>query len=283
MSQQRILTSRSRRSVGGAARLAATGLLAVTLVASGCGNDDDGDEAKDPSPTTAVAAAEFAAFCDNVVAADAAVSAAQGGPEGPPDEAAVTAAIAAMNAVADEAPDEIADAVDTMVADGVAMFESETGEPGAGFAAAAETTYGWVGDNCGFGVVDVAAKDYSYEGMPGDLDAGPAVVHLSNEGTELHEMLFVRVNDDVDDSTEDLLAMPEDEVMSKIEMKGAVFAMPGESAHSTVDLDPGRYIVVCFIPVGLTPEAAAAAETGGAAPEGPPHFTQGMVHDITVA
>lgn len=277
--------SRGTARPGDVLRLAATGLLAVSLVVTGCGNDDDtkADSASD-TPTTAAAGAgkgEFAAFCDAVVAADVAVATVQGG-DGPPDESAVAAATEAMSKVGDAAPDEIADTVDSMVSAGMEMFQSETGEPGEDLAASSAIVYEWVGDNCGFSVVDVTAKDYSYEGMPHDLSAGKAVISLTNAGTEFHEMMFVRVNDGVTLTTDELLNLPEDEAMTKIEMKGGVFAMPGEDAYSTVDLDAGRYLVVCFIPVGLTPEAAAAAETGGEVPEGPPHFTQGMVHEITI-
>lgn len=252
--------------------------------AAGCSNDDVTTKgAGDTTATTAKGrtAAAVATFCDAVVEADAAVGATQG-PDGPPDPSAVAAAKKAMQAVGKVAPEEIRDAVDTMVTEGTAMFESDSGEPGPAFAEASDTTYRWMGENCGYGAVDVTAKEYKYEGMPTDVSAGKSVVNLTNAGTEMHEMVFVRVNDDVTGSTDELLAMPEDEVMKKIEIKGTVFAPPGTTAHSTVDLSSGRYLIACFIPVGLTPEAAAAMDTGGAVPDGPPHFTQGMLHEVTI-
>lgn len=40
--------------------------------------------------------------------------------------------------------------------------------------------------------------------------------------------------------------------------------------------------MVCFIPVGTTPEAEKAAEESGKEIEGPPHFTRGMKGEFTV-
>jgi len=257
-------------------RWLATGAITLALVAAGCADDSADDASDDDRPATT--ASSNASFCDAVVDADVAVAAAQS-QDGPPDEAAVNEAKAAVQAVATDAPAEIADAVDVMVEEGLAMFESETGEPGPGFDAAAETTYGWVGDNCGFDAVDVVAKDYSYTGMPDELAEGAAVVSLTNEGTEFHEMLFVRVNDDTTETTDELLALPEEEAMAKTSMQGGVFALPGATGRSTVKLPAGRYLVICAIPLGLTPEAASS----GSIPDGPPHFTQGMVHEITIA
>jgi len=73
------------------------------------------------------------------------------------------------------------------------------------------------------------------------------------------------------------------------------------AAETTKNNEPGRYIAVCFIPQGLTPEIAQQFEAEGppgegsapegSAPEGsgpdvelgPPHHTQGMIQEFTVA
>ena len=89
------------------------------------------------------------------------------------------------------------------------------------------------------------------------------------------------------------------------------FASPGSQGYAVVDLDAGRYGMVCFIPVGTesldelegpeggeSPEATASP-TGAASPTGtasppaggegegdggpPPHFTRGMVAEFSVA
>ena len=63
-------------------------------------------------------------------------------------------------------------------------------------------------------------------------------------------------------------------------MHGASFGAPGDSDTLFVDLEPGRYVIVCFLPVGATPDNMEALESGEL--EGPPHFTQGMVEEFTV-
>ena len=63
-------------------------------------------------------------------------------------------------------------------------------------------------------------------------------------------------------------------------MPGASFAAPGESDTLFVDLEPGRYVIVCFLPVGATPDNMEALESGEL--QGPPHFTEGMVEEFTV-
>ena len=50
--------------------------------------------------------------------------------------------------------------------------------------------------------------------------------------------------------------------------------MPGGSDVVSWHLaEPGNYAAVCFVSVG------SVGETEG---DGPPHFTQGMVHEFTV-
>ena len=49
----------------------------------------------------------------------------------------------------------------------------------------------------------------------------------------------------------------------------AAFAPPGEGGSTLAELSAGDYAMICFIPVG-----------GGE--DGPPHFTQGMIHEFTV-
>jgi hypothetical protein len=60
-------------------------------------------------------------------------------------------------------------------------------------------------------------------------------------------------------------------------------------AVGDVDLaEPGRYALLCFIPIGADPQEYldAIAADGGGKPEGvadgPPHFTAGMYAELTV-
>jgi hypothetical protein len=96
----------------------------------------------------------------------------------------------------------------------------------------------------------------------------------------MHEMALIRFNDDTTETIEELFELPEEEAFSKITMHGASFGAPGDSDTLFVDLEPGRYVIVCFLPVGATPDNMEALESGEL--EGPPHFTQGMVEEFTV-
>ncbi|MCA1671968.1 MAG: hypothetical protein LC799_07105 [Actinobacteria bacterium] len=72
---------------------------------------------------------------------------------------------------------------------------------------------------------------------------------LKNEGEEIHEIALLRINDDVTLSAEELLVLPE-EAMTKATAAGFGFAEIGKSSTSFIRLEPGRYAVACFIPVG---------------------------------
>ena len=70
------------------------------------------------------------------------------------------------------------------------------------------------------------------------------------------------------------MELPEEEVFSKITLVNATFADPGGTDAASWNLNsPGRYAVVCFIPVGSVGEAEG---------DGPPHFTEGMVQEFEV-
>jgi hypothetical protein len=78
----------------------------------------------------------------------------------------------------------------------------------------------------------------------------------------------------VTETVEELLALPEEEVMTKTTMVAATGAAPGEDEHAIADLTTGTYAMLCFVPEGTTSE-----ETEG---HGQPHFMRGMVFEFTV-
>ena len=127
--------------------------------------------------------------------------------------------------------------------------------------------------------------------MPATLQAGRRHFRFNNTGPELHEMIFLRKKTTTTESFDQILALGAENqaaAEAKVDEAGATFAFPASAAgprRSTpvfLDLTPGQYAIVCFIPVGLTPQAAQAAEETGTEPEGPPHFTRGMKAEFTV-
>ena len=133
--------------------------------------------------------------------------------------------------------------------------------------------------------ITVSGKDYRFEGMPATVESG-TVLGFRNDGQELHEMAVYRRNNDVTQSFEDILALPPDEGIKLVTEAGVVFAAPGEAATDTVTVtEPGDYVMLCFVPVGMKelPSQDPNASPGDTPPaDGPPHFTQGMIHTFTV-
>jgi hypothetical protein len=261
----------------------------ATLVAAGCGDDDD-DTASDDSANEADAAdtgggADEAAYCDASLAIETAPEPDIDFPTATEEEIAAglqTWADETMKPLVADAvavtPDEIQADVEIMTA---AVDQMAAGDPGAfdvpDVEAASDRVHQYDLDTCGWTTHAVEATEYSFANLPDELPAGTTSFEFSNEGQEVHELILVRKNPGVTDSAEALLALPEEEAMAKVTMLGSpAFALPGDSAYKVLDLEPGEYIAVCFIPMGMTSD-------DGPPPEGPPHFTQGMVAEFTVA
>lgn len=237
-------------------------LAAMSMVVVACGDDDD--EAASTDTTEAATeddggSGEGADFCtayQEMLAGDPA-----------PDEIREVAAIA---------PGEGKEALEA-IADG---FESdpegyfETPEFGENFSKVGDAAAG----ECADETIEVTAVEYEFQGMPDEISPGVVAVDLANDGKELHEIVVFRKNDDTTESWDELFAMEDESAVEElVTQKGAAFAAPGSSAAGLISLEEeGDYIAVCFIPVGSTPDAEGE-------PEGPPHFTQGMKVEFSVA
>jgi hypothetical protein len=296
----------SKRSMTRVAPALVAGALIFGFAACG-GDDDDDGAAGDTTATTATASegteategteggaageASVEGFCQAALDAEAAVLSEDPAAIGPAFEAAVAAA-----------PEEVRPVVEEVVAN------AEAGPCDPTVAAAYAEMIGYVKENCGFNEINVTAADYTYTGLEPEYAAGPAVLTITNEGEEVHELIVVRVNDDVTETATEIVALPEEEAFSMVTFKGAAIAVPGEAAYGLTDLEPGRYIAACFIPQGATadvfaqmlaegegPPGEGSAPEGsapeGSAPEGsapgglelgPPHHTQGMIQEFTV-
>ena len=130
--------------------------------------------------------------------------------------------------------------------------------------------------------ITVAGVDYAFAGIPDVVPAGTAL-GFRNDGSEVHEMAVFRINDDVELSLQELLALPEEEAMEAVQNVGHAIAMPGETAEDLVTVEEaGNYGMICFIPVGTTEMPEGPPGESSEEPSGPPHFTVGMLKAFTV-
>ena len=267
--------TRKMRRVGAAV---AAGVLLAGLAA--CGDDDDAEASSDD--TTGVASdgeTASAEFCDAVVEVDSANLALENGEA---DQAEVEAT---MDEALELAPEAIADDAEVLVTESKEMAaqpETEDGPPvipSDEFFASSVAVGDYVVDNCDMGSVDVTATEYAFDGIAESVPAGTTVFRFDNAGQEFHEVALMKVADGETRSAEELLALPEEEAMAVVTPAGFVFAPPGMGSYITAELEPGRYVALCFVPVGATPEAMAA---GDALADAAPHFTHGMVTEFQV-
>ena len=105
--------------------------------------------------------------------------------------------------------------------------------------------------------VEVGGVDYAFTGLPTSVPAGTALT-FTNDGTEVHEMIVVRVTDEVT-PLEELMEMPEEDTAGISEFVGYLSAFPGTSAEGSVTVQtPGRYVATCVINQGSDPTAFEA-------------------------
>lgn len=247
------------------------GLLALTLAGgiTACGDDD-----KATTDTTAAGAeGDNATFCDAVVEFNTAVFQTDVGEDS--TEAEITAVgeelAPLFEPIAANAPEDLAADAGTLNDSIQALLEGDAESFNADATFELYTTLvGGAIDACGYEEIAVTGVDFAYEGLPDTIEAGTVAFAFTNASeAEDHMMGIVRKKDGVALTFAELLELPEDEGQDMTEFLGEAFAPPGGESSALATLTPGSYAMVCFIPVG-------------GAEDGPPHFTQGMVHEFTV-
>ena len=141
-------------------------------------------------------------------------------------------------------------------------------------------------------VVDVVAADYTYKGLPTEIEAGTTIRLVNESEAELHEFVAIRLPDDETRSVAELMQLPPEELAAFFPLVETVILAPpgaeGFAVEGTGTLtEPGRYAIICAIPTGADPDEymAAAAESEGGPPEvegGPPHIANGMFAEVVV-
>jgi hypothetical protein len=97
--------------------------------------------------------------------------------------------------------------------------------------------------------VAVTLKEYMFE-MPTELKAGVHTFKVSNQGTQPHEMsLFKLTEGQTLADLRTILTSPESGGPPPVEQAGGALPMGvGMRAWTTIDLKPGNYVAVCFVP-----------------------------------
>jgi uncharacterized cupredoxin-like copper-binding protein len=115
-------------------------------------------------------------------------------------------------------------------------------------------------------VVTVIATDYAFD-APASIPAGPTTLRLVNRGPELHHVQLVRIEEG---HTFEELAKINPEAgppPAWIRFVGGPNApVPGAESQATLNLEPGNYAILCFIP----------------SPDGVLHMMKGMARPLTV-
>lgn len=128
--------------------------------------------------------------------------------------------------------------------------------------------------DCGFQAMPVTATNYEYLDVPEVMSAGEISLTLTNVGDEVHEISIARINDDVQMSARDVLMLGEVDAMEAITLEAYAIVAPNDAETAFMNLRPGRYYAVCFIPTG----SPAMHDMG----DGAPHFLRGMLKEFVV-
>ena len=256
-------TSPTRR-----ARILLAGGVALTALLAGACSDDD-TASSSTTTTEAPAQAELIGEAVDPAACEgfAALSAAMTG-----DPSAAGEAIEQFEG---SVPDELAEQGEivasafrgAMDGDDAAMASEEFG---AAHSAVGTAMF----EGCPASArVDVTGVDYGFEGVPEQVAAGNVAVRFTNQTSneEPHELILLSRPEGDDTPLDELAAMAPDELMSSMPMAGVVFAdRQGSESTAFMELEPGRYVAICTIPVG-----------GGES--GDPHATHGMIAELEAA
>lgn len=145
------------------------------------------------------------------------------------------------------------------------------------------------------GPVTVTAVDYAFQGLPERVKAGTRLELVNQSKAELHELVAFRLPDTEKRPVSELGKLPEEEAMKVVGEPATVLLAPpggGEQIPAVGDgtlKEPGRYAVICSIPVGTDPDEflrqAQQSQQGPPPPQpgtGPPHMLKGMFAELTV-
>ena len=109
--------------------------------------------------------------------------------------------------------------------------------------------------------VDIVATDFAFAAAP--VEAGRTSFVLTNEGTEAHFLLLVKLAEGV--TLEQFMSSEEEGLAEGV--WDTNIAAAGDDEAVTLDVQPGNYAMVCFVPTT----------------DGTPHAMLGMQYEFTVS
>jgi len=146
--------------------------------------------------------------------------------------------------------------------------------------------------------VAVKAVDYGFEGLPPKVGTGTTFTLTNASKVEAHELVAMRLPDGERRPAAELVRLPEDQLGALFSGPPAFGLVAPPGGKSTVALgdgklrEPGRYLMLCFVPTGADPavviqalQKAAAAGPESGPPQiagGPPHLAHGMYAELIV-
>jgi hypothetical protein len=145
--------------------------------------------------------------------------------------------------------------------------------------------------------VTITLSDYAFGGVPPSITSGTPIDVTNESAKEAHELTAFRLPDTETRSLTELQALPPDQFGALVPGAPALAfaARPNEVGELVLGDgtlgEPGRYLLVCFIPTGADPDevmsamAAAAADPNAGPPQiegGPPHVAAGMIAELVV-
>lgn len=145
--------------------------------------------------------------------------------------------------------------------------------------------------------VTITLSDYVFEGVPPTITSDTPIDVTNESADEAHELIAFRLPDTETRSLTELQALPPDEFGALVPGAPALAFAARPNADGELVLgdgtlhEPGRYLLVCFIPTGADPDQvmaamkAAAADPSAGPPHidgGPPHVAAGMIAELVV-
>jgi uncharacterized cupredoxin-like copper-binding protein len=114
----------------------------------------------------------------------------------------------------------------------------------------------------------ITADEYHFHDVPAQFEGGIVKVEMVNHGHEPHQMQVVRLKDGVSyDQVQQALKQSPEAIFPLVEfVGGAGVADPGGTSAAILNLQPGQYLLICFIP----------------SPDGVPHLAKGMIAQLQV-